>query len=112
MIVNIISAIIVSVLLGVSLFLMMQSRKIREKLAESERRYRLITENAKDIIYRLSLPEGKYEYISPACNLLTGYSAQEFYSKPKFLRTILDPEFIDIFDKHWNELLKVNSIPT
>ena len=36
-------------------------------LAESEERYRRLTENAVDMIYRMKLPEGIYEYISPGC---------------------------------------------
>ncbi len=106
LLVNILSSFVVSVLLGIALYQMMKSKYIQNQLSISEKRYRLITENAEDIIYRMSLPEGQYEYISPVCEKLTGYSAREFYSKPKFLRSILDPNFTDTYDQHWSNLSK------
>lgn len=112
LIINSISSIIGAILLGVALFLMMKSKNIQEQLDKSEQQYRLISENAKDIIYRMQLPEGKYEYISPTCQLLTGYNPEDFYETPKFLRTILDPEFIHVYDSNWNEVLKGKSTPT
>jgi PAS domain S-box-containing protein len=112
LILNVLLSIIVSSLLGAALFLVMQSRKIQEQLSKSAQRYRLITENAKEIIFRMSLPEGKYEYISPSCEYLTGYSLKDFYNTPNFLRTIIDPSFISYFDNNWRELLKGNDQPT
>lgn len=110
--INIISSIIGTILLGAALFLMMKSKNIQQQLDKSEQQYRLISENAKDIIYRMQIPDGQYEYISPTCQLLTGYSPEDFYNTPKFLRTILDPEFIHIYDTNWNEVLKGKSTPT
>lgn len=112
LILNIFLSIIVSSLLGAAFFLVLKSRKIQEQLSKSAQRYRLITENAKEIIFRMSLPEGKYEYISPACEYLTGYTLQEFYRTPNFLRTIIDPGFVTYFDTNWGELLKGNVQPT
>jgi PAS domain S-box-containing protein len=107
-ILNILLSVIVSSLLGAALFLVIQSKIIQEQLSKSAQRYRLITENAKEIIFRMSLPEGKYEYVSPACEYLTGYAIEEFYNTPNFLRTIIDPNFITYFDSNWTELLKGN----
>lgn len=112
LILNILLSVIVSTLLGAALFLVMQSRKIQDQLSKSAQRYRLITENAKEIIFRMSLPEGKYEYISPACEVLTGYTVQEFYNTPNFLKTIIDPSFVTYFNTKWGELLKGNVPPT
>jgi PAS domain S-box-containing protein len=109
---NIMLSIAVSALLGAALFLLMRSKKIQGQLGESAQRYRLITDNAKEIIFRMTLPEGKYEYISPACEFLTGYTAHEFYSTPNFLRTVLDPAFVTQFDKNWDEILKGNVQPS
>jgi len=50
---------------------------IEEKLKKSEEKYRRLTENAKDIIYRMSLPDGKYEYISPACFEICGHTSKQ-----------------------------------
>ena len=56
--------------------------RAEELLKESEEKYRRITENAKDMIYRMSLPEGHYEYASSVSIDLFGYSPEEFYESP------------------------------
>ena len=109
---NILLSVVVSALLGAALYLLMRSKIIQDQLGESAQRYRLITENAKEVIFRMSLPEGKYEYISPACEILTGYTTHEFYCTSNFLRTVLDPAFVTKFDKNWDEILKGNVQPT
>jgi len=50
-------------------------------LRESEERYRLMTENALDIISRLSV-DGSILYISPACRSLLGYDPREVIGRP------------------------------
>ncbi len=48
----------------------------------SEKRYRLLAENARDVIYRVAiLPKKKFEYISPSIVSLTGYHPEEFYKE-------------------------------
>jgi PAS domain S-box-containing protein len=59
-------------------------RKIAEDtVRESEQRFRLFAENAKDIIFRVGLkPKPVVEYISPSVQALTGYAPEEFYANP------------------------------
>lgn len=57
--------------------------KLNEKMIEeSERKFRLLAENAKDIIYRIFIKQGeiKFDYISPAIYEITGYSPEEIYN--------------------------------
>jgi PAS domain S-box-containing protein len=51
-------------------------KKVEESLKDSEERFRLITENSKDLISMLS-PEGKFIYVSPSHELLLGYTRDE-----------------------------------
>lgn len=51
-----------------------------KKLRESELSFRLLAENATDVISRHA-PDGRYLYISPACLNATGYSYSELFGK-------------------------------
>ena len=78
------------------------------ELQESENRFRRLAENAKDMIYRMTIPDGHYEFVSPAAKELTGYSPEHFYKNPLFIREILQPEWKQYFNDNWSELVKGN----
>lgn len=60
-----------------------QAHQAMEDLRASESRFRLLAENARDIIYRYQLsPVRGFEYISPAVTALTGYTPEELYADP------------------------------
>lgn len=80
-------------------------RLMKRKLQESEERFRRLAENAKVLIYRMSLPDGHYEYVSPASIDLVGYTPAEFYASPMFIRKIIHPNWSDFFEEKWKELL-------
>ncbi|HWQ18171.1 MAG TPA: PAS domain S-box protein, partial [Methanotrichaceae archaeon] len=48
-----------------------------EALKESEVRFRSVLDNSQDVIYRLNLQTGRYEYFSPACKAVYGFSRAE-----------------------------------
>jgi PAS domain S-box-containing protein len=53
------------------------SRQMEETLKESESRFRSVLDSSRDIIYRVNLRTGSFEYISPSCSTVVGYTAQE-----------------------------------
>jgi len=58
----------------------------KEALARSEARFRLLAENAQDVIVRLKFdPQLHFDYISPALLTITGYSTEEVYADPRIL---------------------------
>ncbi len=73
---------------------------------KSEDRFRLLLENSKDIIYRMSLPDGKYEYISPASTNIFGYTPDELYATPRVISQIIHPSWKKYFELQWENLLK------
>ncbi len=67
-------------------------------LQRSENLFRLLAENAGDMIYRIGIyPELKFEYISPAVFQILGFSAEEIYSDPELISRIVDAEDLHVF---------------
>lgn len=60
-------------------------KQAEEKSKFNEERFRLLAENAQDIIYRIKLKKYaiEFDYISPSVLDLTGYSTDDIYRMPK-----------------------------
>ncbi|WP_044171044.1 PAS domain S-box protein [Flectobacillus major] len=60
-----------------------ERKEFIDTLSESEYKYRRLTENLQDVIYRYELlPERKFSYISPSVTVITGYTPKEYYDDP------------------------------
>jgi PAS domain S-box-containing protein len=88
-------------------------RKHAEKaLRESEEKFRGLVEGMNETLYRMSLPDGKYEYVSPAAKLVLGYSAEEILSNPKMVHEVIHPDFRSYLEEKWEKLIKGEVSPT
>ncbi|MDQ4005196.1 MAG: PAS domain S-box protein [Actinomycetota bacterium] len=73
-----------------------ERQRAEAAMSESEARFRLIAENAQDIVYRYRVqPDPGYEYVSPAVESLTGYRPEDFYADPEFWVRISHPEEVE-----------------
>lgn len=72
-------------------------------------RFYRITENVNDVVYRLTLPECRYEYMSPQAKQLFGYTPEEFYRSPIIVRRIIHADFFKDFIHYWRLLLSGNA---
>lgn len=64
-----------------------------EKLAKSEERFRILSENASDLIYHVRLaPDMAFEYVSPSAERLVGYTPEEHYADPFLGMKIVHPD--------------------
>ncbi len=87
-------------------------KKTESELIKSEAKYRRLTENATDVIFRMSLPEGRYEYINPASIDLFGYSPDEFYASAFLIQKIIHPDLKDYFNEQMDRLINGDMLPT
>jgi two-component system, cell cycle sensor histidine kinase and response regulator CckA len=63
------------------------------RLRESEARFRRLSENAPDIVFRYRVrPDRGFEYVSPAVAAISGYTVEEFYADPDLALKLLPPD--------------------
>ena len=67
-----------------------ERKKNKKALCQSEEKFRTFADFTYDWEYWLSL-DGHFEYISPACERITGYSPDEFLANPELLTAIIHP---------------------
>ncbi|MCX7012680.1 MAG: PAS domain S-box protein [Candidatus Sumerlaeota bacterium] len=59
-----------------------ERKRAEAALRESERRLREVFDVSRDVIYRLNLATGGYDYLSPACLDATGFTREEILAMP------------------------------
>lgn len=77
-------------------------KEAEEKLHLSEARYRLLSDNAHDVIWTIA-PDGSITYISPSVEQTRGYTPQEAMRQP--LEQIHTPDSIALHLRYFSELL-------
>ena len=83
-------------------------QKIIEELKKEKDKFRRIMDNSPDMIYRMSLPDGKYEYVSSAVESIIGYTSNELIEDSMLIKKILHPEFHKYYQEEWEKLLAGN----
>lgn len=73
-------------------------------------RFEQLTDNAQDMIFRMTLPDGEYEYVSKASANIFGYSPEEFYKRPLLIVSLLHPDWEKYFQTQWENLL-IGNLP-
>lgn len=79
-------------------------KKTTTALLESDDRFRRMAENAPDVIFRISLPDENFEYISPASTRLFGYNPEEFKDVSWLIEKIITPENKQYFQSQWMDV--------
>ena len=72
-------------------------------LRDSEVRFRLIAENASDVVSLYS-PDGRLIYISPSCERVLGFLPEEMPRMAPF--ATVHPQDVDRLHRHFNQLLR------
>ena len=76
-----------------------QKQRLQKELESSEEKYRTVADFAYDWEYWIN-PEGRFVYVSPSCERVTGYKPTEFVANPNLLLDIMLDEDRLIFKQH------------
>ncbi|MFO7605873.1 MAG: transporter substrate-binding domain-containing protein [Desulfurivibrionaceae bacterium] len=79
--------------------------KMLNVVLASVNRFKQLTDNARDMIYLMTLPDGKYEFVSKASSSIFGYSPEEFYNTPLLVEKLIHPNWKNYFHVQWENLL-------
>jgi PAS domain S-box-containing protein len=65
---------------------------LNQQLLEGEKLFRLLAENAQDVIFRVQIkPELKVEFVSQSVSMISGYTPKEFAADPMSFLKIIHP---------------------
>jgi PAS domain S-box-containing protein len=79
-------------------------KEAEAKLARARKSLQFINESTSDIFFRMTVPEGVYEYLSPSVERFSGYSLLEYEKNPLLIQDIVLEEWRDYFLETWREI--------
>lgn len=91
---------------------LLECRQAGLVLLEDFTKFRGLVEGLNEVLYRMSLPDGIYEYISPAAKDVLGYGAEEILARPFLVKQAIHPDFHDFFRKTMESILKGDVPPS
>ncbi len=65
-------------------------RSLSDQLAAKSKLFRAMADFSLEFTFFRKV-NGEYEYASPACQQLTGYSPEDFYATPSFMDRLIHP---------------------
>ena len=84
-------------------FLLGRVSVLKNRLARKNHLFLAVADFAQEFTY-FRLLDGCYEYASPSCFELTGYSSDEFYESPNLMDKLIHPDDAEIWRRHIEKL--------
>ena len=80
--------------------------KTEDALAAARKSLNFISNSTSDIFFRLKIPEGTYDYLSPSVERFSGFTLEEYEANPLLIREIIHPDWREYFQETWEEMLR------
>lgn len=89
--------VIFTAIAGFIVVILIQNIRVwNDQLRKTDRQFKNALENSRDVIYQMNLSTGLYEYMSPAVEKMTGYTAEEVVAGgPRFMLDLTHPQDLE-----------------
>jgi PAS domain S-box-containing protein len=84
-------------------------KKVEAALQKKKKKFRTVADFTYDWEYWIN-EHGNFNYISPSCKRITGYSVEEFEENHALLSDIVHPDDKQFFSEHINEELQTSKV--
>ncbi|MEN6330127.1 MAG: response regulator [Methanobacteriaceae archaeon] len=81
-------------------------KKCEELRQESQLNFRRLMESAGWVFYRISIPDGQLEYLSPTVEELSGHTVEELLQLPFLLQAIAHPDWQEDLEEKMKQALE------
>ena len=88
------------------------SKTMEKMLRESEKKYRHLIEGLNEGVFKMSLPDGRYDYVSTSIQYVFGIPLEKIYSNAPLINKIIHPDLKERFEQRWQEILDGKVDPT
>ncbi len=85
-------------------------QKERQAAEENEERFRRLASNVPDIIFRVSIPDRKFQYLNREVSEISGYSREEFSSASWYIDQVVLPEYREQVGSYFERLAHGESL--
>jgi len=89
-----------------------ERKEKEEALHEDVSKYKSLLEGLDEAVFRVSLPIGKYSYVSPSVKRVFGYTSEEFLKNPLLMRKLIHPDYAGYFNEMWKDLIQGHIQPS
>jgi len=76
----------------------------RQEAEKKEERFRRLASNVPDIIFRVSVPDGKFQYLNREISEISGYSREEFSSADWYIGEVVLPKYRERVSSYFERL--------
>ncbi|MBN2279922.1 MAG: PAS domain S-box protein [Candidatus Marinimicrobia bacterium] len=70
-----------------------------------QQKYDELVNNIPDMIFEMSVPDGRYLFVNDAVKEVTGYDRMSILKNPFFIRDVIHPDFKKYFKNQWKLIL-------